>query len=53
MTCLGTRWHEQRFGRIHCIGKTEVCELWNLAAEETRESVYRSSLNEFCTICGR
>lgn len=28
---------EQRFGRIHRIGQTEVCHLWNMLAEETRE----------------
>lgn len=28
---------EQRFGRIHRIGQTEVCHLWNLLASETRE----------------
>ncbi len=28
---------EQRFGRIHRIGQTEVCHLWNLLAGETRE----------------
>src|SRR4029434_4887223 len=28
---------EQRFGRIHRIGQTEVCHLWNLVAEETQE----------------
>ena len=28
---------EQRFGRIHRIGQTEVCHLWNLVAEDTRE----------------
>lgn len=28
---------EQRFGRIHRIGQTEVCHLWNLVAYETRE----------------
>ena len=28
---------EQRFGRIHRIGQTEVCRLWNLVAENTRE----------------
>jgi SNF2 family DNA or RNA helicase len=28
---------EQRFGRIHRIGQTEVCHLWNLVAHETRE----------------
>jgi len=28
---------EQRFGRIHRIGQTEVCHLWNLIAGETRE----------------
>ncbi len=28
---------EQRFGRIHRIGQTEVCRLWNLVATDTRE----------------
>jgi superfamily II DNA or RNA helicase len=28
---------EQRFGRVHRIGQTEVCHLWNLVADETRE----------------
>ena len=28
---------EQRFGRIHRIGQTEVCHLWNLLAANTRE----------------
>ena len=28
---------EQRFGRIHRIGQREVCHLWNLVAEDTRE----------------
>lgn len=28
---------EQRFGRIHRIGQTEVCRLWNLVATNTRE----------------
>ena len=28
---------EQRFGRIHRIGQTEVCHMWNLCAHETRE----------------
>ena len=28
---------EQRFGRIHRIGQTEVCRLWNLVAKNTRE----------------
>lgn len=28
---------EQRFGRIHRIGQTEVCHLWNLLAKDTRE----------------
>ena len=27
---------EQRFGRIHRIGQTEVCHLWNLVADDTR-----------------
>jgi len=38
---------EQRFGRIHRIGQTEVCHLWNLVAEETREGdVYLSLLKK-------
>jgi SNF2 family DNA or RNA helicase len=28
---------EQRFGRIHRIGQTEVCHLWNLVAKGTRQ----------------
>lgn len=28
---------EQRFGRIHRIGQEEVCHLWNLVAQDTRE----------------
>jgi len=37
----------QRFGRIHRIGQTEVCHLWNLVAEETREGdVYRTLLEK-------
>ena len=28
---------EQRFGRIHRIGQTEICHLWNMVASETRE----------------
>ncbi|MDP1826612.1 MAG: helicase-related protein [Archangium sp.] len=36
---------EQRFGRIHRIGQTEVCHLWNLVAKETREGeVYHQLL---------
>ncbi len=38
---------EQRFGRIHRIGQTEVCHLWNLLAEETREGdVYKTLLEK-------
>jgi superfamily II DNA or RNA helicase len=38
---------EQRFGRIHRIGQTEVCSLWNLIALETREGdVYRTLLEK-------
>lgn len=38
---------EQRFGRIHRIGQTEVCHLWNLVADETREGeVYRALLDK-------
>ena len=28
---------EQRFGRIHRIGQRDVCHLWNIIAEDTRE----------------
>jgi len=38
---------EQRFGRIHRIGQTEVCHLWNLVAQETREGdVYHRLLEK-------
>ncbi len=38
---------EQRFGRIHRIGQTEVCHLWNLVAKETREGdVYQTLLEK-------
>ncbi len=38
---------EQRFGRIHRIGQTEVCHLWNLVASETREGdVYKRLLDK-------
>jgi len=38
---------EQRFGRIHRIGQTEVCHLWNLVAKETREGdVYHRLLQK-------
>ncbi|MBS1724658.1 MAG: DUF3883 domain-containing protein [Armatimonadetes bacterium] len=38
---------EQRFGRIHRIGQTEVCHLWNLIASETREGeVYQTLLDK-------
>ncbi len=29
---------EQRFGRVHRIGQTETCQLWNLVADGTRET---------------
>lgn len=35
---------EQRFGRIHRIGQTEVCHLWNLVAAETREGAVMKAL---------
>lgn len=35
---------EQRFGRIHRIGQTEVCFLWNLIAKNSREGQVFSSL---------
>jgi hypothetical protein len=38
---------EQRFGRIHRIGQTEVCHLWNVVAHETREGqVYQRLLEK-------
>ena len=38
---------EQRFGRIHRIGQTETCFLWNLVAIETREGdVYHTLLRK-------
>ena len=38
---------EQRFGRIHRIGQTEVCHCWNLVASGTREgAVYRRLLEK-------
>jgi len=38
---------EQRFGRIHRIGQTEVCHLWNLVAKDTREGeVYNCLLDK-------
>ena len=35
---------EQRFGRIHRIGQTEVCHCWNLVAADTREGEVYSRL---------
>ena len=41
---------EQRFGRIHRIGQTEVCHCWSLVAHETREGdVYRRLLEKLET----
>jgi SNF2 family DNA or RNA helicase len=41
---------EQRFGRIHRIGQTEVCHLWNLVAKQTREGeVYLRLLEKLNT----
>lgn len=38
---------EQRFGRIHRIGQDQVCHLWNLVAQETREGqVYHRLLDK-------
>lgn len=38
---------EQRFGRIHRIGQTEVCRLWNLIASGTREGdVFKTLLSK-------
>ncbi|MFM9863451.1 MAG: helicase-related protein [Micropepsaceae bacterium] len=37
---------EQRFGRIHRIGQSEVCHLWNLVAADTREGEVYARLLE-------
>lgn len=38
---------EQRFGRVHRIGQTEVCYMWNLVAADTREgAVFRRLLEK-------
>ena len=37
---------EQRFGRIHRIGQTEVCHLWNMVAVDTREGAVFQKLLE-------
>jgi len=37
---------EQRFGRIHRIGQTEVCHMWNLVAAGTREGAVFERLFE-------
>jgi superfamily II DNA or RNA helicase len=37
---------EQRFGRIHRIGQREVCHLWSLVANETREGAVFQRLFE-------
>ncbi|MDT5029780.1 MAG: hypothetical protein QOE61_6975, partial [Micromonosporaceae bacterium] len=37
---------EQRFGRIHRIGQTEMCHLWNLVAAGTREGAVFNRLFE-------
>ncbi|HEY1353447.1 MAG TPA: helicase-related protein [Ktedonobacteraceae bacterium] len=49
---------EQRFGRIHRIGQNEVCHLWNLVAEKTREgevfqTLFRKLENERKALGGR
>lgn len=37
---------EQRFGRIHRIGQDEVCHLWNLISDQTREGAVFKRLFE-------
>jgi superfamily II DNA or RNA helicase len=45
---------EQRFGRIHRIGQTEVCHMWNLVAIETREGeVFKRLFDKLETQRGR
>jgi superfamily II DNA or RNA helicase len=43
---------EQRFGRIHRIGQTEVCHLWSIVAKETREgTVWHRLLEKIAVEC--
>jgi superfamily II DNA or RNA helicase len=43
---------EQRFGRIHRIGQTEVCHLWSVVAKETREgTVWHRLLEKIAVEC--
>lgn len=43
---------EQRFGRVHRIGQSEVCHLWSLVANETREGeVWKRLLDKIATEC--
>jgi superfamily II DNA or RNA helicase len=43
---------EQRFGRVHRIGQTEVCHLWSLVAKETREgAVWHRLLEKLSVEC--
>ncbi|TVR38323.1 MAG: helicase, partial [Nitriliruptor sp.] len=43
---------EQRFGRVHPIGQTEVCHIWNLVAQDTREGqVYLTLLRKLDEQC--
>jgi superfamily II DNA or RNA helicase/predicted nucleotidyltransferase len=44
---------EQRFGRIHRIGQTEVCHMWNLVAAETREGLVFERLFEKLSAQGK
>jgi ERCC4-related helicase len=37
---------EQRFGRIHRIGQTEVCHLWNMVAERPARATSSSAVRE-------
>ncbi len=38
---------EQRFGRVHRIGQRQVCHMWNLVADDTREGqVYAAAIDE-------
>jgi len=43
---------EQRFGRIHRIGQREVCHLWNLLAQGTREGDVYLRLLEKLKVAG-
>lgn len=42
----GTKPFGAAFGRIHRIGQTEVCHLWNLVSAQTREGMVFQRLSK-------